>query len=183
MVDDRYAKNQRYINSLSKWVRSDVIHHSSFNQMMYKLEPFVKDMIALDNENRMIAEIEDTVDNVQKNFLHKNSSSEKKDSKSQKNRNTSNRYKRKQTIEYESDSSNDAVEASNRISNGESRENVSSKLKTKMELNNHASRPNLGSFPGPKDRSEFFSKGPKSNGTQSKPRAGTNRKKNTICVF
>merc|ERR1712025_36580 len=47
MVDDRYAKNQRYINSLSKWVRSDVIHHSSFNQMMYKLEPFVKDMIAL----------------------------------------------------------------------------------------------------------------------------------------
>merc|ERR1719430_630206 len=43
MVDDRYAKNQRYINSLSKWVRSDVIHHSNFSQMLSQLEPFVNE--------------------------------------------------------------------------------------------------------------------------------------------
>ena len=52
MVDDRYAKNRRYIESLSKWVRSDVIHHSNFNFMLAKLEPFIKEMTLQDEENR-----------------------------------------------------------------------------------------------------------------------------------
>ena len=45
MVDDRFAKNQRYMNSLSRWVRSDVVHYSNCNQMLSRLESFKNEMI------------------------------------------------------------------------------------------------------------------------------------------
>ena len=55
MVDDRFAKNQRYMNSLSRWVRSDVVHYSNCNQMLSRLESFKNEMIEYDKENDRIA--------------------------------------------------------------------------------------------------------------------------------
>ncbi len=44
MVDDRYQRNNRYIGSLSKWVRSGVTHYSYFDQMIGSLTQFTKQM-------------------------------------------------------------------------------------------------------------------------------------------
>lgn len=52
MVDDRYQKIQRYIGSLSKWVRAGVIHHKDCNQMLATLEAFNGDMVQMDAENK-----------------------------------------------------------------------------------------------------------------------------------
>merc|ERR1712038_599453 len=40
MVDDRYAKNQKYISSLSKWVRGRVVHYNNTNLMVDSLNNF-----------------------------------------------------------------------------------------------------------------------------------------------
>ncbi|XP_059096440.1 Fanconi anemia group J protein-like [Tigriopus californicus] len=52
MVDDRYQKIQRYIGSLSKWVRAGVIHHKDCGQMLATLEAFNDDMVQMDAENK-----------------------------------------------------------------------------------------------------------------------------------
>lgn len=180
MVDDRYAKNQRYINSLSKWVRSDVVHHSNFDQMLCKLEPFVKEMVALDNENRRIAEIEQLAANERQNLLNSNSSNKTKNSFNVQNKgNGWSTNKRKQTIQYESDNSNDGI-TPNKVFNQKSMDNSANKLKTKMGLQNNKTHPTLGSFQGPKNKSEFFSKGQKNKETPRKSRPGINRKSNKI---
>merc|ERR1719285_1010151 len=52
MVDDRYARNERYVNGLSKWVRKNVNHFSSCGNMFNHLETFVKDMKQFDKEEQ-----------------------------------------------------------------------------------------------------------------------------------
>ena len=42
MVDDRFSKISRYLNSLSKWVRSGVVHYSDHLDMMKNLVEFNK---------------------------------------------------------------------------------------------------------------------------------------------
>ena len=44
MVDERYNRNQDYVNSLSKWVRGNVVHYYNCNQMTESLQTFVADM-------------------------------------------------------------------------------------------------------------------------------------------
>ena len=50
MVDDRYSKQPRYVNSLSKWVRGRVVHYNNCNQMTDSLNTFTQDMKSLDQE-------------------------------------------------------------------------------------------------------------------------------------
>jgi len=51
MVDDRYRKNPRYVNSLSKWVRGKVVHYNNCNMMLNSLKTFSADMKLFDAEN------------------------------------------------------------------------------------------------------------------------------------
>jgi len=44
MVDDRYSKNPRYVQSLSKWVRGRVINHYHCGSMLQSLGKFTHDM-------------------------------------------------------------------------------------------------------------------------------------------
>ena len=46
MVDDRYQKNQSYLQSLSKWVRSGVSHYSNCQLMFDDLKSFNAEMVA-----------------------------------------------------------------------------------------------------------------------------------------
>ena len=48
MVDDRYAKNPRYVNSLSKWVRGRVVNYNNCAGMLESLNNFTEDMKQLD---------------------------------------------------------------------------------------------------------------------------------------
>merc|ERR1712240_264875 len=50
MVDDRYGKNPRYVNSLSKWVRGRVKHFTNSGIMMDPLKTFTNDMKHMDQE-------------------------------------------------------------------------------------------------------------------------------------
>ena len=164
MVDDRYSKNQRYINSLSKWVRSDVIHHSNFNLMLTKLEPFVKDMIIQDEENKKIEN--EAAKIIQQNS---NSNSLNKDKQlateterkpvvgSRKRFNASGRTSSKRgnpNIQYDSDNSNDGSFSDVKI-NHQGDKNIT---EWKSKFDDKPVLPTLGSFKGPKNRSEFFSK-------------------------
>ena len=178
MVDDRYAKNQRYINSLSKWVRSDVVHHSSFDQMLCKLEPFVKEMVALDKENRAIAETEYSTTKDRQQLLQSNTwTKTKNSSKVQKNGNRWNPTKRKQTIQYESDSSNDGM-TPNKVLQEQSMEQSLKSQTRKIDLQNNKFQPTpFGpkSSLGPKNMSEFFSKVPKNRETSLNSQPCNNR--------
>ena len=182
MVDDRYSKNQRYINSLSKWVRSDVIHHSNYNEMLLRLEPFIKDMISLDQENARIAKLENSAANISRqDFLYSNSHNQASTSLSN-HKKATNGYssKMKQQIQYESDTSGDGMNPMNRMAS-EAYASASSKLRGKMNSQNKKSLPDLGTFGGPKNRSEFFSKmGSKNKHAPRKQRAprGSNNKNN-----
>ena len=51
MVDGRYSKNPRYVNSLSKWVRGKVVHYDNSNNMLNTLKTFSSDMKLFDAEN------------------------------------------------------------------------------------------------------------------------------------
>ena len=44
MVDDRYAKNPRYVQSLSKWVRGRVANYYNCGSMLQSLSQFTSDM-------------------------------------------------------------------------------------------------------------------------------------------
>ena len=179
MVDDRYAKNQRYINSLSKWVRSDVVHHSTFDQMLCKLEPFVKEMVALDDENRAIAEKEYSATKDRQQLLHSHTwTKTKNSSKVQEKGNRWNSNKRKQTtIQYESDSSNDGM-TPNSVLHQQSMKLSSNNQTRKTDLQNNKFKPTpFGSKSslGPNNRSEFFSKVPKKRETSLNSRPCNNR--------
>ena len=49
MVDDRYSKNSKYVKSLSKWVRGNLVHYSNANQMMDSVQTFLEEMKCLTN--------------------------------------------------------------------------------------------------------------------------------------
>jgi len=51
MVDDRYGRNPRYVNSLSKWVRGRVVHYTNPNIVMDSLQTFTKEMKHMEIEN------------------------------------------------------------------------------------------------------------------------------------
>ena len=165
MVDDRYSKNQRYINSLSKWVRSDVIHHSNFNFMLTKLEPFVRNMIIQDQENKKIENeaAKFIQQNSNSNSLNKNkqlaTETERKPAVGSRKRFTaSGRTTSKrgnQNIQYDSDNSNDGSFSDVKINN-QGDKNIT---EWKSKFDDKPVLPTLGSFKGPKNRSEFFSKG------------------------
>ena len=173
MVDDRYSKNKRYINSLSKWVRSDVIHHSNFNSMLALLEPFVKDMIMFDEENRKIDEA-----TLKYNSVNENTSEMKKGvvgwrSKESRSGEFAGKKRKNQggnpKIQYESDSSNDGF-IENKGDMNKTKNTTSKKSKDQFGIKERTT-PRIGSFKGPKNRSEFFSKTPKQEDTCQKPRA------------
>ena len=50
MVDDRYGKIPRYINGLSKWVRSGVDHFSNCEVMLNSLKTFNEEMTQMDQD-------------------------------------------------------------------------------------------------------------------------------------
>jgi len=50
LVDDRFSKIPRYVNGLSKWVRSSICHYNSFNPMIFKLKEFTENFVAEDAE-------------------------------------------------------------------------------------------------------------------------------------
>ena len=50
MVDQRYGQIRRYVNSLSKWVRNDVQHHSNCNDVFDQLRMFSEEMAELDQK-------------------------------------------------------------------------------------------------------------------------------------
>ena len=170
MVDDRYSKNQRYINSLSKWVRSDVIHHSNFNFMLAKLEPFVKDMIQQDEENKKIEK--ETAKYIQQNSSNNESSSSNKQSFADKDRRRKEPRSRKRyaasgwtyskggnkNIQYDSENSNDGLSSNN--GDGSKKDDIDIP-DPKVQLDEKRVLPKLGSFTGPKNCSEFFSKNSK----------------------
>ena len=174
MVDDRYAKNRRYIESLSKWVRSDVIHHSNFNFMLAKLEPFIKEMTLQDEENRKIEK--ETAQYLQNEYSksnpvneYENQSRPKVDWTSKKSRFTETDRRKKESasrkrnrgnsrIQYDSDNSSDG----SFFNNSEMNENIAKNINNfKNPVKETRELPANGSFPGPENRSEFFSKSSK----------------------
>ena len=188
MVDDRYSKNQRYINSLSKWVRSDVIHHSNFNLMLTKLEPFVRDMIIQDEENKKI-------ENEAAKFINQNSNSNSLN----KNKPVATESERKPVvgsrkrfaasgrttskrgnpnIQYDSDNSNDGSFSNTEINN-HSDKNIT---EWKSKFDDKPVLPTLGSFKGPKNRSEFFFNGSKQTNKSSNAQLNSSEiiKRNSI---
>ena len=170
MVDDRYAKNRRYIESLSKWVRSDVIHHSNFNFMLAKLEPFIKEMTLQDEENRKIEK--ETAQYLQHEYSksnpvneYENQSRPKADWTSKKSRfaeidrrkkeNASRKRNRGNSkIQYDSDNSSDGSFFSNSGMNENTDKNINN---FKNPVKETRETPAIDST-GPKNRSEFFSK-------------------------
>ena len=50
LVDDRFGKMKRYVNGLSKWVRSSISHHHNFNTMNFQLKEFTEKFAAEDAE-------------------------------------------------------------------------------------------------------------------------------------
>ena len=50
MVDQRYAMNRRYVDSLSKWVRNGVTHYNNCQDVLTQLTQFRQDMRGLDQE-------------------------------------------------------------------------------------------------------------------------------------
>ena len=50
LVDDRFSKIPRYVNGLSKWVRSSLCHYNNFNPMIFKLKEFTENFVAEDAE-------------------------------------------------------------------------------------------------------------------------------------
>ena len=48
LVDDRFAKVQRYVNQLSKWVRSSITHYPTFDPMLDSLKRFTASFVAED---------------------------------------------------------------------------------------------------------------------------------------
>lgn len=50
LVDDRFSKIPRYVNGLSKWVRSSICHYNNFNPMIFKLKEFTDNFVAEDAE-------------------------------------------------------------------------------------------------------------------------------------
>ena len=165
MVDDRFAKNQRYMNSLSRWVRSDVVHYSNCNQMLSTLESFKNEMIASDKENDRLAALYNSAEVNQQvpsilRFTNQGSKASR-GGKSQKNWKSTKR--KPLSISYDTDSSSDAPSPMYRGS--ELNASSASKLRKQIESVNKNSRPNVGTFGGPKNRSEFFSKNSKNKRT------------------
>ena len=70
MVDDRYGRNPRYVNSLSKWVRGRVVHYSNTNTVLDSLQTFTKEMKHMEIENGII---EDNLEIDKVNAASKNS--------------------------------------------------------------------------------------------------------------
>ena len=58
MVDDRYIRNQRYVGSLSKWVRGKVVHYAQCPPMLASLATFARDMKHFQEERRVVEEEE-----------------------------------------------------------------------------------------------------------------------------
>jgi len=56
MVDDRYGRNPRYVNNLSKWVRGKVVHYNNCNMMTNSLKTFSTDMKHFEAENETVAD-------------------------------------------------------------------------------------------------------------------------------
>jgi hypothetical protein len=48
LVDDRFAKTPRYVNQLSKWVRSSIRHFKDFEAMTNSLKEFADNFVAED---------------------------------------------------------------------------------------------------------------------------------------
>ena len=48
LVDDRFGKTQRYVDQLSKWVRSSIRHYNAFAPMMGSLKQFTDNFLAED---------------------------------------------------------------------------------------------------------------------------------------
>ncbi|XP_057365993.1 Fanconi anemia group J protein-like [Daphnia carinata] len=48
LVDDRFAKTPRYVNQLSKWVRSSIRHYNCFPPMLNSLKEFADNFVAED---------------------------------------------------------------------------------------------------------------------------------------
>lgn len=48
LVDDRFAKTPRYVNQLSKWVRSSIRHFNCFPPMLNSLKEFADNFVAED---------------------------------------------------------------------------------------------------------------------------------------
>ena len=61
MVDDRFAKIQRYTNQLSKWARNSILHYNTFQPMIESLKLFTDKFIAIDAaEHRASQAVADT---------------------------------------------------------------------------------------------------------------------------
>ena len=179
MVDDRYAKNQKYISSLSKWVRSDVIHYSNCNLMLSKLGPFVDGMVAIDLENKTKYEEEERQKMLEQKHdtLHIDAANQPSKGRKPSIFNNKNSNKRKPPVQYESDSSNDGGTPSGNTDNTFRNPSFSGKLKSYTEAQNISSTPKLGSFSGPNNRSEFFAKGPKNKRAAAMKELALNKKK------
>jgi len=54
MVDDRYRKNEKYVNGLSKWVRKNVVHYSNTREMFQTIGNFVDDMKLMESEEALL---------------------------------------------------------------------------------------------------------------------------------
>jgi len=54
MVDDRYAKNPRYVSSLSKWVRGRVVNFNNSADMLHSLNDFTTEMKQLDKDREEV---------------------------------------------------------------------------------------------------------------------------------
>ena len=50
MVDQRYGQIRRYVDSLSKWVRTGVQHHNNCTDVFDQLKMFSKDMVEQDQK-------------------------------------------------------------------------------------------------------------------------------------
>lgn len=60
LVDDRFAKIPRYVNQLSKWVRSSIRHFHAFDPMMQSLKGFTENFVAEDAANLLAVKQEQT---------------------------------------------------------------------------------------------------------------------------
>ena len=54
MVDQRYGTNRRYVDSLSKWVRNGVTHHTNCSDVLSELAIFKNEMAELDYKPEVI---------------------------------------------------------------------------------------------------------------------------------
>jgi len=54
MVDDRYSSNERYTNSLSRWVRKSIVHYSNTRDLFSSLQNFTTEMRIMDEEDAVL---------------------------------------------------------------------------------------------------------------------------------